>query len=191
MCSKLMSHLKKVPKEKIVSIPQGINILIVKDSMDNLYLLIKSSSGKNKLLIPKEIYLFKDNKNLRIGLKSYFLKEKHLLGSFYTFVRQKIRGLIQGFNKELQLVGVGFRASVKKDSLILSIGYSHKVNIHFNKDLKIVCTSPKTIFIKGRNLYEVGQKAAEIRSKRVPEPYKGKGIFYKGERIQKKEGKKL
>ena len=87
-------------------------------------------------------------------------------------------------------VGVGYRAKVEEKNLHLRLGYSHDINIPFDLDIDIICPNQTTIIIKGVDLVKVTQKAAEIRSWRLPEPYKGKGIFYKGETIRRKEGKK-
>ena len=99
-------------------------------------------------------------------------------------------GVSQGYNKSLEISGVGYRAAVQGKTLMLQLGYSHDVNFPIPSDIQIKCDKPTSIPITGANKQRVGQVAAEIRGFRKPEPYKGKGIMYSGEKIVRKEGKK-
>jgi large subunit ribosomal protein L6 len=101
-----------------------------------------------------------------------------------------VSGVSEGFSKELELVGVGYRAALKGSDLQLQLGFSHDVLYPIPQGVKVTCEKPTSIKIEGADKQEIGQMAAEIRAYRPPEPYKGKGIRYVGEYIARKEGKK-
>ncbi len=111
-------------------------------------------------------------------------------GTTRNLVRNMVIGVSQGFRKNLEISGVGFRAAVQGKTLQLQLGYSHDVNFPIPDDVAIKCEKPTSITISGRDKQRVGQIAAEIRAFRGPEPYKGKGIKYDTETIRRKEGKK-
>ena len=100
-----------------------------------------------------------------------------------------VTGVTQGFEKKLEINGVGYRAAKQGNKLVLTLGYSHPVEVEDTATVKTEVPDPNTILVKGINKQEVGQFAAEIREYRLPEPYKGKGIKYADERIRRKEGK--
>ena len=101
-----------------------------------------------------------------------------------------VAGVSEGFSKELELVGVGYRAALKGKDLQLQLGFSHDVLYPIPDGVKVTCEKPTSIKLEGADKQEIGQMAAEIRAYRPPEPYKGKGIRYVGEYIARKEGKK-
>jgi large subunit ribosomal protein L6 len=101
-----------------------------------------------------------------------------------------VTGVSRGFNRNLEINGVGYRAAVQGKNLVLQLGYSHDVNFPIPDDVKIVCEKPTAIAITGADKQRVGQVAAVIRAYRKPEPYKGKGIKYADEKVRRKEGKK-
>jgi large subunit ribosomal protein L6 len=107
-----------------------------------------------------------------------------------TLVQNLVTGVTEGFTKTLEITGVGYRAAMQGKNLRLQLGYSHDVNIAVPDDLAVATPDPTTIVITGTDSQRVGQLAAEIRQWRKPEPYKGKGIKYRGEYIFRKEGKK-
>ena len=111
-------------------------------------------------------------------------------GTTRNLVRNMVLGVSQGFRKNLEINGVGYRAAVQGKTLQLQLGYSHDVNFPIPDDIAIKCEKPTMIAITGRDKQRVGQIAAEIRGYRGPEPYKGKGIKYDTEKIRRKEGKK-
>jgi large subunit ribosomal protein L6 len=111
-------------------------------------------------------------------------------GTTRNLVRNMVLGVSQGFRKNLEINGVGYRAAVQGKSLQLQLGYSHDVNFPIPDDVAIKCEKPTLIAITGRDKQRVGQIAAEIRGYRGPEPYKGKGVKYDTETIRRKEGKK-
>jgi large subunit ribosomal protein L6 len=115
---------------------------------------------------------------------------KMLWGTARNLARNMVTGVSKGFQKNLEINGVGYRAAVQGKSLQLQLGYSHDVNVPIPDDITVKCDKPTSITITGRDKQRVGQMAAEIRAFRGPEPYKGKGIKYDVETILRKEGKK-
>ena len=111
-------------------------------------------------------------------------------GTTRNLVRNMLAGVSQGYSKSLDISGVGYRAAVQGKTLMLQLGYSHDVNYPIPADIQIKCEKPTSILITGADKQRVGQVAAEIRGYRRPEPYKGKGVMYLGEKILRKEGKK-
>jgi large subunit ribosomal protein L6 len=107
-----------------------------------------------------------------------------------TLVQNLVTGVTEGFTKTLEITGVGYRAAAQGKNLRLQLGYSHDVNVEVPEGLTVATPDPTTVVISGNDRQRVGQLAAEIRRWRKPEPYKGKGIKYRGEYIFRKEGKK-
>ncbi len=117
-------------------------------------------------------------------------RARALWGTTRSQIQNMVTGVSEGFSKQLEIVGVGYRASVQGSSLNLQLGYSHEVNHPIPEGITIKCEKPTSIAISGADKQQVGQIAAEIRAYRKPEPYKGKGIKYADETILRKEGKK-
>ena len=117
-------------------------------------------------------------------------RARALWGTTRSQIQNMVTGVSEGFTKQLEIVGVGYRASVQGSSLNLQLGYSHEVNHPIPESITIKCDKPTSITISGADKQQVGQIAAEIRAYRKPEPYKGKGIKYADETILRKEGKK-
>ncbi len=111
-------------------------------------------------------------------------------GTARARIQNMVSGVAEGFSKQLEIVGVGYRAAVQGKTLNMQLGYSHDINYPIPEGISIKCEKPTSITISGADIQRVGQVAAEIRSFRKPEPYKGKGIKYEGESIVRKEGKK-
>ena len=119
-------------------------------------------------------------------------EEKHtkqLHGTTRALINNMIIGVSQGFTKELEIIGIGYKANVQGNTLVLTIGYSHDINYAIEDGIKIETPNPTTIIVTGIDKQRVGEVASVIRSYRKPEPYKGKGIRYKGEYVPHKEGK--
>jgi large subunit ribosomal protein L6 len=111
-------------------------------------------------------------------------------GTTRALVNNMITGVATGFSRNLDINGVGYRAAVQGDILNLQLGYSHDIPYPIPKDVRIICERPTVITVSGADRQRVGQVAAEIRSFRPPEPYKGKGVKYRDETVRRKEGKK-
>ena len=114
---------------------------------------------------------------------------KQLHGTTRALLHNMVVGVSEGFEKRLELVGIGFRSAISGNKLTLNIGYSHQIEFTLVDDVKVVCETPTEIVVSGIDKQKVGEFAANIRAARKPEPYKGKGIRYKGEYVRRKEGK--
>lgn len=175
-----------------IEYPSQITIDIIKIE-GNTSITFEGTLGKVEMVLPNGFSIQKDSEKLELFLECCFPSSKvakRLIGTISSLIKQKIEGVSQGFKKQLKLVGVGYRAKTHEGNLELRLGYSHDINIPFDLDVDIICPNQTTIIVKGVDLVKVTQKAAEIRAWRLPEPYKGKGIFYKRESIRRKEGKK-
>ena len=114
---------------------------------------------------------------------------KQLHGTTRALLNNMVVGVSQGFEKKLELVGIGFRSEIKGNELVLKIGYSHDCRFELWSDVEVKCETPTLISVKGIDKQRVGEFAANVRAARKPEPYKGKGIRYQGEYVRRKEGK--
>ncbi len=117
-------------------------------------------------------------------------RSRTMWGMQRTLMDNLVRGVFEGFSVELEIIGVGYRAAVEGRNLNLQMGYSHEINYPIPDGIEIKCERPTAVAVSGADRQQVGQVAAEIRSFRKPEPYKGKGIRYVGEYVFRKEGKK-
>ena len=172
-----------------------INILIPKDVnvvFNNGVIDIKGPRGNKKLNLDQDIFDLKinDNKDISIKPKKLNKDTKRLWGMNRSLINNAVIGANEGFEKILELKGVGYRASLKGSILNLQLGYSHDINFDIPKDIKITIEKQTIIKINGHDKHQVGVVTAKIKSFRAPDPYKGKGIRIKGEYILRKEGKK-
>jgi large subunit ribosomal protein L6 len=169
-----------------VEIPAGIKVEINGN--------IIKVEGKGKVLehsIPERFVVeVKDNK-ITIDRPSDSATHKALHGTTRSIIQNMITGLTKGFQKKLQIQGVGYKAQVKGKTLVLDIGFSHSVNYETPADITIETPAATEILIKGVDKQQVGQVAADIRNYYPPEPYKGKGIRYEGEYVRQKQGKSI
>lgn len=177
-----MSRIGKYP----VIVPDGVNVTVETNNV--------SVKGKNgELSCPYDadhVSVVVDGNNVVVTPKSETKQARSLWGTTRANINTLVKGVHDGFTKELELVGVGYKARVEGNKLVLSLGFSHDVSIETPKGLKITCASPTQISIFGADKQLVGQTASEIRDWRKPEPYKGKGVRYVGEYVRRKEGKK-
>ena len=172
-----------------------INIQIpekVKVALAGSMLNIEGPAGKKSLNIDLETFQLdiNDGKEISIKPKKTNQDTKRLWGMNRSLVNNAIIGASKGYEKTLELVGVGYRASLKGKQLNLQLGFSHDINFDIPENIKITVEKQTTIKINGSDKQEVGMIAAKIKSFRPPEPYKGKGIKEKGQYILRKEGKK-
>ncbi len=172
-----------------------INIQIpekVKVALAGSMLNIEGPAGKKSLNIDLDTFHFdiKDGKEISIKPKKTNQDTKRLWGMNRSLVNNAIIGASKGYEKTLELVGVGYRAALKGKQLNLQLGFSHDINFDIPENIKITVEKQVTIKINGSDKQEVGMIAAKIKSFRPPEPYKGKGIKEKGQYILRKEGKK-
>ena len=168
---------------RILTIPAGVTI----DVNDTL-VTVKGPKGELSTNIDKNITVEVEGTEVRITRKNDNFKTVH--GTANANIKNMIVGVSTGFEKKLEAVGVGYRFTVKGNELVINAGYSHPVNIKVPSGITLESPSNTELFIRGIDKQAVGQFAAEVRSVREPEPYKGKGIRYSDEHIIRKEGKK-
>ena len=168
-----------------VTIPEGVNF-----SIDGKVLSVKGKLGELSEIITDAVeIIYKDSK---VSVKP-FNKDKNSLsqwGLVRSLINNMVIGVDKGFSKTLEVRGVRYRAAVDGDILNLQLGYSHDIKVAIPKEINVKCEKPTEILISGFSKQKVGQFAAEIRSLRKPEPYKGKGVRYSDEFVRQKEGKK-
>ncbi|MDA1283397.1 MAG: 50S ribosomal protein L6 [Proteobacteria bacterium] len=157
----------------------------VKVSLSDNLLNVEGKLGKSSTSIPKSINVNIDNNEIMLTSEN-----KALLGTIYANIKNEIHGNSKGFEKKLELVGTGYKANINGKDLVLSLGYSHDINFTIPESITITVEKNTNVSVTGSSKQLVGQVAAKIKSYRKPEPYKGKGIRYKGEKIYRKEGKK-
>lgn len=170
-----MSKLAKKP----LPIPEGVEV-----KKENGRLIFKGAKGELALVIPFGIKVERGENT--VGVTG---KESPITGLFASLVKNAVRGVSEGFRKELELVGVGYKAEVAGDILKLALGFSHPVEYKIPEGVKIAVEGNTKVVVEGIDKQRVGQAAAEIRGLRPPEPYKGKGIRYFGEVVRRKPGK--
>jgi large subunit ribosomal protein L6 len=175
-----MSRIAKAP----VELPQGVTATIAADAVT-----IKGAKGSLSLALTSGVSVVQTEKKLQIKYSEAELARTRA-GATRAHLANMVRGVTRGYEKKLELVGVGFRAQVQGKNLNLTLGFSHPVNVAIPEGINIETPSQTEIVVKGIDRQKVGQVAAEIRGIRPPEPYKGKGVRYANEQITLKEGKK-
>jgi large subunit ribosomal protein L6 len=176
-----MSRIGKNP----VVVPQGVDVQIASN-----VLTAKGKLGTLKMNLSSEVTTTVEDGKVWVKPNSETKRARALWGTTRAIVNNMVAGVSKGFEKNLEISGVGYRAAVQGKTHNLQLGYSHDVQFPIPDDVKIVCEKPTTIKITGADRQRVGQVAAVIRGYRKPEPYKGKGIKYNTETIRRKEGKK-
>jgi large subunit ribosomal protein L6 len=174
-----MSRIAKAP----IELPSGVEVK-VQDSQVN----VKGPKGNMVLQLHASISLEQEDKV--INVKPATDSAMPMAGTFRSLVNNMVLGVTEGFEKKLTLVGIGYRAQVQGNKLTLALGFSHPVVYDAPEGVTIEAPSQTQLVIKGCDKQKVGQVAAEIRSFRPPEPYKGKGVRYSDERVVRKEAKK-
>lgn len=176
--------MSRVGKNEVI-VPEGVNF-----SVDGRILSVKGKLGELTEEITDLVKIeYKDNRVSVIPTN----RDKDSLsqwGLVRSLIYNMVIGVESGFSKTLEVNGVGYRAAAEGDILQLQLGYSHDIKVAIPKEITVKCSKPTEIIISGANKQKVGQFAAEIRSLRKPEPYKGKGVRYSDEYVRQKEGKK-
>ncbi|MDA0261911.1 MAG: 50S ribosomal protein L6 [Proteobacteria bacterium] len=170
---------------KPIPIPDGVDV-----DLSGQHLAVSGKNGKLEMVLVNEVSAQVEGGEITVNQRDESKRARTMWGMQRTLVSNLVTGVSEGFKKELEINGVGYRAAVDGRMLTLQLGYSHEVAYPIPEGINIVCERPTAISVSGINRQRVGQVAAEIRSKRPPEPYKGKGIKYADEHIQRKEGKK-
>ena len=175
-----MSRIAKAP----VELPQGVTATVAAQAVT-----IKGAKGSLSLPLDGGVSVVQTEKKLEVKFTDPGLARTKA-GATRAHLANMVRGVTKGYEKKLELVGVGFRAQVQGKSLNLTLGFSHPVSVPIPEGISIETPSQTEIVVKGIDRQKVGQTAAEIRDIRPPEPYKGKGVRYANEKIELKEGKK-
>jgi len=176
-----MSRIGRMP----IAVPAGVTVEIA----ENNHVTVKGPKGTLERTLPAEMEIKLEGSEVVVTRPNDLKKMKSLHGLTRTLINNMVIGVTDGFKKELEINGVGYRAQMQGNKLVMNLGYSHQVEMEPIPGLTITVPSPTQIVVSGADKQAVGQLAAKIREKRPPEPYKGKGIKYVDERIIRKEGK--
>lgn len=180
-----MSRIGRAP----VTVPNGVTITVGKDNV----IIVKGPKGELKEAVDRDIKVESSDGVLNLSRPTNQIRHRAMHGLYRALIANMVKGVTEGYKKELELVGVGYKASNQGNVLDLSLGYSHNIVFEVPKELKVTTATEKgqnpKIVIEGNDKQLLGQVAAKIRSLRKPEPYKGKGVKYSNEYIRRKAGK--
>ena len=176
-----MSRIGRMP----IAVPAGVTV----DIAENNKVTVKGPKGTLERVLPAEMTIKLENDEIVVTRPNDLKKMKSLHGLTRSLLNNMVIGVTEGYQKELEVNGVGYRAQKKGKVLTLSLGYSHPVEMEDPDGVEVEVEGQNKIIVKGFDKEKVGQYAAEIREKRAPEPYKGKGIKYADEVIRRKVGK--
>src|SRR4051812_732043 len=176
-----MSRVGKRP----VAVPSGVTATV-----DGQTVKMKGPKGQLQFVVHSAVEGKRDNGQVKVNPRVETNRARALYGTARAQVANLVEGVTKGFEKKLEITGVGYRAALQGKNLQLALGYSHDVVYAIPEGITITVPKPTEITVTGSDIQRVGQVAAEIRSYRPPEPYKGKGVKYVGEFIFRKEGKK-
>ncbi|MBF0666092.1 MAG: 50S ribosomal protein L6 [Brevundimonas sp.] len=171
--------------KKTIAIPKGVTL-----TLDGQTVSVKGPKGERTWTVADEIEVKQDGDELSLSPRADTQRARAMWGLSRTLVDNMVVGVTTGFEKSLDLVGVGYRAAMKGNALSLQLGFSHDVDIQPPAGVTFAVPKQTEIKISGADKQAVGQIAAVIRKLRPPEPYKGKGVRYAGEKVRRKEGKK-
>jgi len=171
--------------KRTIEVPKGVTV-----TLDGQTVSVKGPKGERSWTVADEIEVTQAEDGLHLGIREDNQRSRAMWGLSRTLVDNMVVGVTTGFEKSLDLVGVGYRAAMKGDALSLQLGFSHEVDIQPPAGVTFAVPKQTEIKISGADKQAVGQIAAVIRKLRPPEPYKGKGVRYTGEKVRRKEGKK-
>ena len=176
-----MSRIGRQP----ITVPAGVTVAIEPESVS-----VKGPKGELSERIPRDIEVAQDGESLIVSRPTDRGEHRALHGLTRSLVANMVQGVTAGYEKRLEIQGVGYRAQMKGKNLELAVGYSHPVPIEAPAGIEFEVPQPTRVVVKGISKQQVGEIAAIIRKQRPPEPYKGKGIRYEGEYVQRKVGKR-
>ena len=176
-----MSRIGRMP----IAVPAGVTV----DIAENNKVTVKGPKGTLERVLPEEMEIKKEGEEVIVNRPNDLKKMKSLHGLTRTLINNMVIGVTEGYEKKLEVNGVGYRVAKQGKKLVLNLGFSHPVEMEDPEGLESVVDGQNIIIVKGIDKEKVGQYAAEIREKRPPEPYKGKGIKYADEVIRRKVGK--
>jgi large subunit ribosomal protein L6 len=175
-----MSRIGKAP----IPVPGGVTV-----TLKGLDVTIKGPKGELNRTLPEGVSIVQEGDTLVVSPDGDNRRSRERHGLCRTLVANMVEGVSQGFTRKLEIIGVGYRAAVQGKKLVVSAGYSHQVEMVPPDGVSFVVENNTTVLVSGANKELVGNEAAKVRAIRPPEPYKGKGIKYEGERILRKAGK--
>jgi len=175
-----MSRIGKQP----ITVPQGVDVAVADSRVT-----VKGPRGQLEQSFHRDMRIILDDGTLKVERPDDEREHRSLHGLTRTLIANMVEGVTNGYEKRLEIVGVGYRAALKGTSLELSVGYSHPVTFPPPAGIEFEVPAPNRVVVRGIDKQLVGEVAAEIRQVRKPEPYKGKGIRYEGEYVRKKAGK--
>jgi len=170
--------------KKAIQIPDGVKV-----NVDNQDIIVEGKQGKLSFAIPEPIKAKIQDNKITVSRPSDEKKHMSLHGLVRTYISNMLKGVTEGYKKELEIRGVGYKAQVKGSTLNILLGFSHPVDYPIPKGITIETPKPTIVIVKGIDKIKVGEVAAEIRDYYKPEPYKGKGVRYAGEYVKHKAGK--
>jgi large subunit ribosomal protein L6 len=176
-----MSRVGKYP----VPVPQGVQV-----TLQGRTLVAKGKLGELKLPLTDDVEVEIKDSQVAVKPRRDDRRSRTMWGTTRSLVNGMVTGVSTGFTKNMEISGTGYRAAVQGKDLVMNLGFSHEVRYPIPEGIKITCERPTAVRVEGADKQRVGQVAAEIRGFRPPEPYKGKGVRYAGERVRRKEGKK-
>ena len=176
-----MSRIGKHP----VALPQGVSAEVKGHTV-----AVKGKLGSLSLAFTSDVDVKVEDGKVTITPANDTQRSRMMWGTTRNNINNMVKGVTEGFKETLEIEGVGFRAAMQGKDLVMQLGFSHEVKYHMPEGITIKAEKPTVISVTGADRQKVGQVAAEIRSLKKPEPYKGKGIKYAGEKIRRKEGKK-
>ena len=175
-----MSRIGKAP----ISVPDKVTV-----SLNGLAVTVKGPKGELSRTLPDGVTISQEGNTLQVNPVNTSRRSRERHGLSRTLVANMVEGVSQGFTRKLEIVGVGYRASLQGMKLVVSAGYSHPVEMVPPEGVSFSVENNTTVFVSGADKEAVGNEAAKVRAIRPPEPYKGKGIKYEGEKILRKAGK--
>jgi large subunit ribosomal protein L6 len=178
-----VQHMSRVGK-KPIEIPAGVTV-----TLDNNNVTVKGPKGELSRTFHSDIEIKVEENVINISRPSEAKEHRALHGTTRAVLANMVEGVSKGFERSLELVGVGYRASKQGNKLVLNVGYSHPVEIEPEAGIEVEVPANTKVIVRGTDKERVGALAANIRDVRPPEPYKGKGIRYEGEFVRRKEGK--
>ena len=170
---------------KVINLPAGVSI-----SQANGVATVTGPKGTLTVQIPSVITVTVEGTEVRCSRANEIKHTKQLHGTVRANLADAVTGVTEGFKKELTIVGIGYRAAMRGENVVMNVGYSHEIVIKPEPTVKITCKDANNVIVEGISKQAVGQTAALIRGTREPEPYNGKGVMHKGEHIIRKEGKR-
>ena len=175
-----MSRIGRMP----ITVPANVTVAV-----DNNVVTVKGPKGELTQAMHPDMIIEVEGNTVLVKRPSEVKEHKSLHGLIRTLISNMIEGVEKGYKKELEVLGVGYRVAKEGKNLVMNLGYSHQVIMEEIEGITIEVPAPNKIIVSGIDKQAVGQFAAEVREKRSPEPYKGKGIRYAGEVVRRKEGK--